>query len=145
MLLINDNINKVPRDLTEVGPEQKQFRSSVRLFGRVAPSSIAQPLDNYQFNPINTATNIALPDTVATILPLDLRAALVAHGPLDPLDSLDQRVQLDQPAATVPLAQRHPLASVDALAQHVPLAPLQRTDPSVTPAPPDTLAPLSSP
>jgi len=34
-VLINDNINKVPRDLTEVGPEQKQFRSSVQLFGRV--------------------------------------------------------------------------------------------------------------
>ena len=33
--LINDNINKVPRDLSEVGPDQKQFRSSVRLFGRV--------------------------------------------------------------------------------------------------------------
>ena len=34
-VLINDNINKVPRDLTEVGPQQKQFRSSVRLFTRV--------------------------------------------------------------------------------------------------------------
>ena len=34
-VLINDNINKVPRDLTEIGPDQKQFRSSVRLFGRV--------------------------------------------------------------------------------------------------------------
>jgi hypothetical protein len=34
-VLINDNINKVPRDLNEVGPDQKQFRSSVRLFGRV--------------------------------------------------------------------------------------------------------------
>ena len=34
-VLINDNINKVPRDLTEVGPEQKQFRSSIQLFGRV--------------------------------------------------------------------------------------------------------------
>ena len=34
-VLINDNINKVPRDLSEVGPDQKQFRSSVRLFGRV--------------------------------------------------------------------------------------------------------------
>ncbi len=33
--LINDNINKVPRDLTEVGPQDKTFRSSVRLFGRV--------------------------------------------------------------------------------------------------------------
>ncbi len=39
-VLINDNINKVPRDLSEVGPEQKQFRSSVRLFGRVENTSI---------------------------------------------------------------------------------------------------------
>ncbi len=35
VVLINDNINKVPRDLSEVGPQQKQFRSSVQLFGRV--------------------------------------------------------------------------------------------------------------
>ncbi len=35
VVLINDNINKVPRDLSEVGPTQKQFRSSVGLFGRV--------------------------------------------------------------------------------------------------------------
>ena len=35
VVLINDNINKVPRDLSEVGPEQRQFRSSVGLFGRV--------------------------------------------------------------------------------------------------------------
>ena len=34
-VLFNDNINKVPRDLLEVGPEQKQFRSSVVLNGRV--------------------------------------------------------------------------------------------------------------
>ena len=34
-VLINDNINKIPRDLSEVGPTQKQFRSSVKLFGRV--------------------------------------------------------------------------------------------------------------
>ena len=39
--LINDNINKVPRDLTEVGPDQKQFRSSVRLFGRVQNTATA--------------------------------------------------------------------------------------------------------
>ena len=38
-VLINDNINKIPRDLTEVGPEQRQFRSSVRLFGRVENTS----------------------------------------------------------------------------------------------------------
>ena len=35
IVLINDNINKIPRDLSEVGPDQKQFRSSVQLFGRV--------------------------------------------------------------------------------------------------------------
>ena len=39
--LLNDNINKIPRDLTEVGPQDKQFRSSVRLFGRVENTAIA--------------------------------------------------------------------------------------------------------
>ena len=34
-VLFNDNINKVPRDLVEVGPDQKQYRSSVVLYGRV--------------------------------------------------------------------------------------------------------------
>ena len=42
-VLINDNINKVPRDLTEVGPDQKQFRSSVRLFGRVENTNLTDP------------------------------------------------------------------------------------------------------
>ena len=36
--LLNDNINKVPRDLTQVGPQDKTFRSSVKLFGRVMNS-----------------------------------------------------------------------------------------------------------
>ena len=34
-VLFNDNINKVPRDLSEVGDQDKQFRSSVELYGRV--------------------------------------------------------------------------------------------------------------
>jgi len=38
-VLINDNINKIPRDLSEVGPDQKQYRSSVNLFGRVQNKS----------------------------------------------------------------------------------------------------------
>ena len=33
--LVNDNINKIPRDLKEVGPQDKSFRSSVKLYGRV--------------------------------------------------------------------------------------------------------------
>ena len=36
--LVNDNINKVPKDLSNVGPEEKEFRSSVRLFPRVNPT-----------------------------------------------------------------------------------------------------------
>ena len=35
-VLFNDNINKIPRDLAEVGPDQKKFRSSVVLYGRVS-------------------------------------------------------------------------------------------------------------
>ncbi len=33
--LFNDNINKIPRDLQEIGPDQKQYSSSVTLYGRV--------------------------------------------------------------------------------------------------------------
>ncbi len=44
-VLINDNINKVPRDLTEVGPDQKQYRSSVQLFGRVENTANILSLD----------------------------------------------------------------------------------------------------
>ena len=51
-VLINDNINKVPRDLTEVGPEQRQFRSSVNLHGRVENQADNDPGDvNKQFYP----------------------------------------------------------------------------------------------
>ena len=36
IVLIGDNINKIPRDLTEVGPDQQQYRSSsTRLYARV--------------------------------------------------------------------------------------------------------------
>jgi hypothetical protein len=48
LTLINDNINKIPRDLAEVGPDQKQYRSSVKLYGRVAPSFNAAGVTNYK-------------------------------------------------------------------------------------------------
>ena len=54
IVLINDNINKVPRDLAEVGPDQKQFRSSVQLFGRV--TNIFQP-DPLPVSTVVTASN----------------------------------------------------------------------------------------
>ena len=48
IVLFSDNINKVPRDLSEVGPDQKQYRSSVKLFGRVQNNSATS---NSQFIP----------------------------------------------------------------------------------------------
>ena len=45
--LLNDNINKIPRDLSEVGPQDKAFRSSVELYGRVENNSTT----NEQFYP----------------------------------------------------------------------------------------------
>ena len=48
VVLINDNINKVPRDLSEVGPLQKQFRSSVKLYNRV--NTLDRPLGSYAGN-----------------------------------------------------------------------------------------------
>lgn len=74
IVLYNDNINKIPRDLTEVGPTQNEFLSSVRLFGRVAPlrstnitSNTADQADNTinaQFYPSKIAD---VSTTVATI------------------------------------------------------------------------------
>lgn len=61
VVLINDNINKVPRDLTEVGPAQLQFRSSVVLYPRVTNTDF--PYDNRQFYPGNSYSFV---NTIAT-------------------------------------------------------------------------------
>jgi len=50
--LLNDNINKIPRDLSEVGPQDRQFRSSVQLFGRVENTDRAfSNIGNQQYFP----------------------------------------------------------------------------------------------
>ena len=60
-VLINDNINKVPRDLTEVGPEQKQFRSSINLHGRVENlASTVNNLNNTQYYPGPTSPIVSV-------------------------------------------------------------------------------------
>jgi len=50
LTLIGDNINKIPRDLNEVGPEQKSFRSSERLFHRVEGILFKDNLDQQQYS-----------------------------------------------------------------------------------------------
>jgi hypothetical protein len=66
VLLFNDNINKIPRDLTEVGPAQKEFRSSVRMFGRVTnyleeltPTDLASNVQFYSEKTADISTNVA--------------------------------------------------------------------------------------
>ena len=60
--LFSDNINKVPRDLQEVGPNQVQFSSSEMLFGRVTNSIYKERQSNsFQFIPSTT------PDKVVSI------------------------------------------------------------------------------
>ena len=93
-VLINDNINKVPRDLTEVGPDQKQYRSSVQLFGRVENTANILNLFNPaggspaglpSFTDVGEANTQYYPeikaDTVSTISVLQ---DLFDFNPLDP-------------------------------------------------------------
>ena len=60
--LFSDNINKVPRDLQEVGPQDVQFSSSVRLFGRVWNQSFLTPSGrtNLQYFPSNIGDEVIL-------------------------------------------------------------------------------------
>ena len=62
IVLLNDNINKIPRDLSQVGPDQKQYKSSVQLSLRVTNKLIGgSSLNNVQYFPG------ILTDTVSTI------------------------------------------------------------------------------
>ena len=69
IVLINDNVNKVPRDLKEVGPDQQQFRSSVVLYGRVENKK--DQMDGGNWGNINQQYQPGiLGDTVTTIGPM---------------------------------------------------------------------------
>ena len=76
--LFGDNINKVPRDLSEVGPTQRQFRSSVRLFGRVENTSIEKSnVGNKQFFPNKKSFTV---NTIQTLFDLFDYDAAIAVG-----------------------------------------------------------------
>lgn len=61
VVLIGDNINKIPRDLTEISGTQEQYRSSVKLYTRVNNNN--ESWDNQQFYPGNT---FSIVNTIAT-------------------------------------------------------------------------------
>jgi len=89
MVLFSDNINKVPRDLADVGPEQKQFRSSVQLFGRVQnttkalviPATSPPPVSNFgvvnqQYYPGRTSDTVSIIQGEFDLFNIDLSSAL---------------------------------------------------------------------
>jgi hypothetical protein len=71
IVLINDNINKVPRDLVEVGPDQKLYRSSVSLYGKVENAATLLPLiadeDYLVTNPLETSIVYKIEDNVGIL------------------------------------------------------------------------------
>jgi len=77
-VLFNDNINKIPRDLAEVGPDQKQYRSSVTLYGRVTnlmtvdssgntPFAASEPYNSQYYARINSEGKTAISHTSTAI------------------------------------------------------------------------------
>ena len=68
--LISDNINKVPRNLQEVGPIQNQFTSDVTWFPRVINTIASANLpQTIQFDPSSSADSVDLIGTVKDIYP----------------------------------------------------------------------------
>ena len=86
VVLMSDNINKVPRDLNDVSNTQEQYRSSVKLYPRVNNVDPAiKPWTNQQYYPGNT---FAFVNTIATNSSL--------FSPISPLPTpYDQFYQVD--------------------------------------------------
>ena len=62
IVLFNDNINKIPKDLDQVGPDTIQYRSGARLFGRVSAINDNTVNYNKQYYPSiigDTVTSIS--------------------------------------------------------------------------------------
>jgi len=97
-VLFNDNINKIPRDLSEVGPDEKQYRSSVVLYGRVSNImtvgtydselgiSGSEPYNSQYYARINSTGKTAIQHTSTAIA----RAKEVNMGYADLSTSNDQ-------------------------------------------------------
>lgn len=91
--LFGDNINKVPRDLIEVGPTQTEFSSSVVLFGRVNNPNInnnqkggagVEYYENRQYAWNCQYYPGRLKDEAITVGPLGLGGLELANSPFDP-------------------------------------------------------------
>jgi len=66
-VLTHDNINKVPRELTDVGAQDTQFNSNLNMFGRV--TNIAATVSNQQFGPNSTPDIVELIGSIQKVFP----------------------------------------------------------------------------
>ncbi len=110
IVLINDNINKIPRDLSEVGPEQKQFRSSVQLYARVENDAAAT---NEQFFPgILSDTAISISTASDSNMAFDVLSA-TGQANLYQLDTNPLIARIDTTAAIgVTTATMRPILAI---------------------------------
>ena len=65
--LYNDNINKIPRDLQEIGPDQKQYSSSVTLYGRVTNTMTPTPYNKQYYPRLSSQGKNAIAHTSTAI------------------------------------------------------------------------------
>ena len=89
--IIADNINKLPRDLQEVGPLQSEFSSSVKVYGRVnnpnidnrnVPAGVYASNITYLWNTQYFPTRTF--DEIITIGPVGLGGLELANSPFNP-------------------------------------------------------------
>ena len=72
--LISDNINKVPRSLEEVGPDQKQFSSDAILYPRVDTPPPSTNIYNEMFNVTNEGSFVSTISTLNDLVGSDQTA-----------------------------------------------------------------------
>ena len=67
IVLTHDNINKVPRELNDVGAQDTQFNSNLNMFGRV--TNISTAVSNEQFTPSSTPDVVELIGSIQKVFP----------------------------------------------------------------------------
>ena len=89
--IMSDNINKLPRDLQEVGPLQSEFPSSVKVYGRVNNPTIDNrnlPIGAYASNITYLWNTQYFPtrtfDEIVTIGPIGSGGLELANSPFEP-------------------------------------------------------------
>lgn len=121
VVLMGDNINKVPRDLNDVSNTQEQYRSSVKLYSRV--NNVDEPWLEQQYYPGNS---FAFVNTIATV------DSLFSPDPTVPLPAgFEQFYQVDSNPLIARLATEYTIGVVESTENVINLAVLE-TNPDVS-------------